>query len=565
MLIAILSPSVKHDGLKAPPADPVVGDAYVVAAGGEGAWLGLDGSLVEWRSNGWAVLNDGALEAGRAFIVAAGAGGSFLGYDQQIAVVVSLWTSSYAYRFLLPFDGSVVSCTQSPTYDGSLFVYSNEIGGWSRHSPGGGSGVTDHAALLNLDAAHAGHTGFEYTANKDQAGGYAGLDGQRYIDGDRLPAMSTTKRGGVPATGTPAGLFLRDDGTFASVGGGGAHAIGGASHVADTLANLNTKVTDAVIESTTGSAAKVSAHVLESDPHTQYQLDSERGQPSGYASLNTLSKVEQTALAADTAPWSGLSGVPSTFTPSAHTHVGGDVTSQVSSAASADAVPWTGVSGKPSTFDPSPHTHGGGDITSQVGSAAAADAVPWTGVSGKPSTFDPSPHTHGGGDITSQVSSAASADAVPWTGVTNPPATYAPSAHGHAQADVTNLVTDLSSKETPSGAQSKVDAHKDLTTGVHGAGVSTLATTANIATHAGLSSSVHGFDASGNAPPQSHNNAAHSESYAKDADLSTHTGLTTTAHGGILPSSSFSGLAKITVGTVPPTNPSVGDLWIDCS
>jgi len=42
------------------------------------------------------------------------------------------------------------------------------------------------------------------------------------LDGDRLPAMSTAKKGGVPATGTPSGLFLRDDSTWAAAGGGGA-------------------------------------------------------------------------------------------------------------------------------------------------------------------------------------------------------------------------------------------------------------------------------------------------------------------------------------------------------
>jgi hypothetical protein len=37
------------------------------------------------------------------------------------------------------------------------------------------------------------------------------------LDGDRLPAISTTKKGGVPATGTPSGKFLKDDGTFAGL------------------------------------------------------------------------------------------------------------------------------------------------------------------------------------------------------------------------------------------------------------------------------------------------------------------------------------------------------------
>ena len=40
------------------------------------------------------------------------------------------------------------------------------------------------------------------------------------LDGDRLPAISTSKKGGVPLTGTPSGKFLKDDGTWASAGGG---------------------------------------------------------------------------------------------------------------------------------------------------------------------------------------------------------------------------------------------------------------------------------------------------------------------------------------------------------
>ena len=39
------------------------------------------------------------------------------------------------------------------------------------------------------------------------------------LDGDRLPALSTTKKGGVPATGTPSGKFLKDDDTWSLTGG----------------------------------------------------------------------------------------------------------------------------------------------------------------------------------------------------------------------------------------------------------------------------------------------------------------------------------------------------------
>ena len=41
------------------------------------------------------------------------------------------------------------------------------------------------------------------------------------LDGDRLPGLSTTKRGGVPATGTPSGKYLKDDGTWDTPAGSG--------------------------------------------------------------------------------------------------------------------------------------------------------------------------------------------------------------------------------------------------------------------------------------------------------------------------------------------------------
>jgi hypothetical protein len=139
----------------------------------------------------------------------------------------------------------------------------------------------------------------------------------------------------------------------------------------------------------------------------------------------------------------------------------------------------------------------------------------------------------------------------------------------HESDTIQNIRTKCSDAtiETTTGsaaaASAAVDAHKDLATNVHGAGGSTLATTENIATHAGLTATVHGFDASGNAPAQTHDNTRHTAAFALASALSTHEGLTTTAHGGVLPGTAFSGLAKITVGTVAPGSPSAGDLWVD--
>ncbi|MBE3576868.1 MAG: hypothetical protein IMX00_04180 [Limnochordales bacterium] len=46
---------------------------------------------------------------------------------------------------------------------------------------------------------------------------------------------------------------------------------------------------------------------------------------------------------------------------------------RVDAAEVADSVPWTGVMGKPSTFTPAPHTHSGADITSVVSEADTVD------------------------------------------------------------------------------------------------------------------------------------------------------------------------------------------------
>ena len=104
--------------------------------------------------------------------------------------------------------------------------------------------------------------------------------------------------------------------------------------------------------------------------------------------------------AAASVPWEGISSIPGSFPPDAHTHDWADLTS-----------------GVPTAFPPSAHQHPGSDITSSVPNA---DAVPWTGVSGKPTTFTPSTHQHAWADLTSGV-----------------PTTFAPSTHTH-----TNFVYD---------------------------------------------------------------------------------------------------------------------------
>ena len=46
--------SVKDRNLATPPGTPLVGDAYIVATGGTGAWAGKDGQVAVRELSGWA-------------------------------------------------------------------------------------------------------------------------------------------------------------------------------------------------------------------------------------------------------------------------------------------------------------------------------------------------------------------------------------------------------------------------------------------------------------------------------------------------------------------------------
>jgi len=95
------------------------------------------------------------------------------------------------------------------------------------HVAGNGA---DHANVAMNDTHRAVVSGNPHVVTKVEVGlgNVADVDQQvasnltsGIMDGDRLPVISAAKKGGVPATGTPTGLFLKDDGTWGSAGGGG--------------------------------------------------------------------------------------------------------------------------------------------------------------------------------------------------------------------------------------------------------------------------------------------------------------------------------------------------------
>jgi hypothetical protein len=86
-------------------------------------------------------------------------------------------------------------------------------------------GTNTHAEIdthLAASAPHAGHalSSHNHSATEITSG---------TLDGDRLPALSSTKKGGVPATGTPSGKYLKDSGEWDTPTGSGGDVVGPAS------------------------------------------------------------------------------------------------------------------------------------------------------------------------------------------------------------------------------------------------------------------------------------------------------------------------------------------------
>lgn len=114
----------------------------------------------------------------------------------------------------------------------------------------------------------------------------------------------------------------------------------------------------------------------------------------GTTAYNSLSPLTATAVI-DSADVTTALG----FTPYDAANPSGYVTSA--------ALTWGNVSGKPTTFTPSSHTHVIGDVTGlqtaldgKQPAGAYLTTVSWTDVTGKPTTFTPAAHTHVIADVT---------------------------------------------------------------------------------------------------------------------------------------------------------------------
>lgn len=163
--------------------------------------------------------------------------------------------------------------------------------------------------------------------------------------------------------------------------------------------------------------------------------------------------------------WSAITSIPSTFTPSAHTHA------------------YNTLTGIPSTFTPSSHTHVEADVTGLTAALAGKSNTGhthlWADITDKPTTFTPATHTHTVSQLSDSttigrtVITAADAAAVrtaigagvsnlaigstgstaaagnhvhDYATLTNTPTTFTPSAHVHTIANITGLQTAIDGK-----------------------------------------------------------------------------------------------------------------------
>lgn len=177
-----------------------------------------------------------------------------------------------------------------------------------------------------------------------------------------------------------------------------------------------------------------------------------------------------TAGSATSVPWSGVTGKPSTFTPSTHTHTKSQITDFPTSMPASDVPAWAKAAKKP-TYTKSEVGLGNVDNTADANKSVkyATSAGTTTNVSATAANttneayrhvwfsdsstetarayndalkYDPKSNTMTV-NISGSAASAATASSVAWGNVSGKPSTFTPSSHTHTKSQITDFPTTL--------------------------------------------------------------------------------------------------------------------------
>ena len=178
----------------------------------------------------------------------------------------------------------------------------------------------------------------------------------------------------------------------------------------------------------------------------------------------------------DTHDWGSITGKPTSYPPSGHTHDDRYYTESeldtklAGKSATGHKHLWAEITNKPSTFAPSAHKHVKADITdfpkslpaSDVSAWAKADTKPsytWDEITEKPSSFTPASHTHDDryyteAEIDQKLKgTSASGHTHAWGEITGKPSTFPPSAHKHVKADISDFPASMPASDVSTWAK----------------------------------------------------------------------------------------------------------------
>jgi len=139
--------------------------------------------------------------------------------------------------------------------------------------------------------------------------------------------------------------------------------------------------------------------------------------------------------------FSDLASVPTSFTPSAHSHAWGDISGKPSAFTPAYHTHlWAHITDKPTEFEPAEHVHTWQQIAQKPGTFPPESHYHnWSEIEGKPSAFNPAAHTHSWGDISGKPTKFEPVvHTHDWSAIDNKPLAFPPQSHTHHWDTVTN-------------------------------------------------------------------------------------------------------------------------------